>query len=80
MTWLVDVLLHAPWSRGEADWFVALTVLSMTLAYSLPIFLKHILDEYVPRSFLHSFYYAALTLGTVIFTSSVTSDFIYFQF
>jgi D-alanyl-lipoteichoic acid acyltransferase DltB (MBOAT superfamily) len=80
MTWLLDVLLHAPWSRGEADWFVALTVFSMTLAYSLPIFLKHILDEYVPRGFLHSFYYAALTLGTVVFTSSVTSDFIYFQF
>jgi hypothetical protein len=42
--------------------------------------MKHLLDEYVPRSFAHSFYYAALTLGTIIFTSSVTSDFIYFQF
>ena len=34
----------------------------------------------LPRGFAHSFYYAALTLSVVIFTSSVTSDFIYFQF
>ena len=80
LTWLVDALRQAEWSRGASDWIVALTVLSMTAVYSLPILIKHLLDKYVPRGFVHSFYYAALTLGTVIFTSSVTSDFIYFQF
>lgn len=80
LTWLVDALRQAEWSRGAADWVVALTVLSMTAVYSLPILIKHWLDRYVPRGFVHSLYYAALTVGTVIFTSSVTSDFIYFQF
>ena len=80
MSWLVDVFLHAEWARSNSDWIVALTVLSMTAAYALPIFVKHLLDQYVPRGFAHSFYYAVLTIGTVIFTSSVTSDFIYFQF
>ena len=80
MNWLVQVLSQAPWTRGSPDWIVALTVLAMTVAYALPIFMKYLLDEYVPRGFAHSFYYAALTLGTIIFTSSVTSDFIYFQF
>ena len=80
MSWLVDVLLHAEWARSNSDWIVALTVLSMTAAYALPIVIKHLLDRYIPRGFAHSFYYAVLTVGTVIFTSSVTSDFIYFQF
>ncbi len=80
MTWLLGVLQHAAWVHGRSDWIVAVTVLSMTVAYSLPLVIKHLLDEYVPRGFAHSFDYAALTLGIVIFTSSVTSDFIYFQF
>ncbi|RPI91978.1 MAG: MBOAT family protein [Chloroflexi bacterium] len=80
LSWLLDVFQHSEWTHGQADLIVALTVLSMTLAYSLPIYIKHLLDEYVPGGFVHSFYYAALTIGIVIFTSSVTSDFIYFQF
>lgn len=80
LSWLVQVLWQAPWIRGGSDWIVALTVLAMTIAYGLPILIKHLLDEYAPRGFAHSFYYAALTLGTILFTSSVTSDFIYFQF
>jgi D-alanyl-lipoteichoic acid acyltransferase DltB (MBOAT superfamily) len=80
LAWLVDALRQAEWSRSPSDWIVALTVLSMTAAYSLPLLIKHLLDRYVPSGLVHSTYYAALTLGTVIFTSSVTSDFIYFQF
>jgi D-alanyl-lipoteichoic acid acyltransferase DltB (MBOAT superfamily) len=80
LAWLYDVLLHAEWAHGQTDWIVAVTLLSMTVVYSLPLVIKHLLDIYVPRGFVHSFYYAALTVGIVIFTSSVTSDFIYFQF
>ncbi|HMB24183.1 MAG TPA: MBOAT family O-acyltransferase [Anaerolineales bacterium] len=80
MTWLVQVFQHSPWTHGRADLIVTVTVLAMTLAYSLPLAIKHLLDAYVPRGFAHSFYYAALTLGIIIFTSSVSADFIYFQF
>jgi len=80
LSWLFDVLLHSEWSHGRTDWIVAVTLLSMTVAYAMPLLIKHLLDEYIPRGFVHSFYYAGLTLGIVIFTSSVTSDFIYFQF
>ena len=80
ISWLFDVFLHSEWTHGRSDWIVAVIVLSMAAAYSLPLIIKYLLDEYVPRGFVHSFYHAVLTLGIVIFTSSVTSDFIYFQF
>jgi D-alanyl-lipoteichoic acid acyltransferase DltB (MBOAT superfamily) len=80
LTWLLHVFTRPTWTRGSSDWIVALTVLSMIAAYALPIYIKHLLDEHVPRGFAHAFYYAALTLGSLVFTSSVTSDFIYFQF
>jgi D-alanyl-lipoteichoic acid acyltransferase DltB (MBOAT superfamily) len=80
LPWLFDVFLQAEWAHARTDWIVAVTLFSMTVAYALPLIVKHLLDAYVPRGFVHSFYYAVLTLGIVIFTSSVTSDFIYFQF
>jgi alginate O-acetyltransferase complex protein AlgI len=80
LSWLFDVFLHSPWTHGRGDLIVAVTLFAMTIVYSLPIVLKHLLDQYVPRGFVHSFYYAVLTIGIIIFTSSVTSDFIYFQF
>ncbi|MBN2118152.1 MAG: MBOAT family protein [Anaerolineales bacterium] len=80
MTWLLNVFTRSEWIHGQADLIVAVTLFSMTVVYSLPILIKHLLDQYVPRGFAHSFYYAALTIGILIFTSSVTSDFIYFQF
>jgi D-alanyl-lipoteichoic acid acyltransferase DltB (MBOAT superfamily) len=78
--WLFDVFRRAVWMHGRADAIVGLTLVSMTVVYSLPLIIKHLLDKYAPGGFAHSLYYAVLTLGIVIFTSSVTSDFIYFQF
>jgi hypothetical protein len=78
--WLANVLLHSPWIHGRSDAVVAVTILSMTLAYASPLIIKYLLDRYYPHGYAYSFYYAVLTLGIVIFTSSVTSDFIYFQF
>jgi alginate O-acetyltransferase complex protein AlgI len=80
MTWLSDVLLHSEWTHRSEDWIVASIVLSRTILYSLPLVIKYLLDQYNPRGFVQSFYYAALTLGIVIFIGSATSDFIYFQF
>jgi D-alanyl-lipoteichoic acid acyltransferase DltB (MBOAT superfamily) len=80
MTWLSNVLLHSEWTRGREDWVVASIVLSRAAIYSLPLVIKYLLDQYVPRGFVRPLYYAALTLGVVIFIGSATTDFIYFQF
>jgi D-alanyl-lipoteichoic acid acyltransferase DltB (MBOAT superfamily) len=80
MTWLADVFLHSEWTHGREDWIVASIVLSRTILYSLPLVIKYLLDQYVPRGFVQPFYYAVLTLGVIIFIGSTTTDFIYFQF
>jgi alginate O-acetyltransferase complex protein AlgI len=80
MTWLFDVFRHSAWTHGREDWVVASIVLSRTILYSLPLVIKYLLDQYSPRGFIQPFYYAALTLGIIIYTGSVTTDFIYFQF
>lgn len=80
MTWLSDVFLHSEWTHGREDWVVASIILSRTILYSLPLVIKYLLDQYSPRGLIQPFYYAALTLGVVIFIGSATSDFIYFQF
>jgi len=80
LTWLSDVFLHSQWTHGSEDWVVASIVLSRTILYSLPLVIKYLLDQYSPRGFVQPFYYAALTLGVIIFIGSASSDFIYFQF
>ena len=80
MTWLADVFLHSEWTHGREDWIVTSIVLSRTLLYSLPLVIKYLLDQYVPRGFVQPFYYAVLTVGVIIFIGSATTDFIYFQF
>jgi len=78
--WLSNVFLHSEWTHGREDWIVASIVFSRTVLYSLPLVIKYLLDQYNPRGFIQPFYYAALTVGIVIFIGSVTTDFIYFQF
>lgn len=80
MAWLTDVFLHSEWTRGREDWIVVSIVLSRIAIYSLPLVIKYLLDQYVPRGFLRPFYYAVLTLGVVIFIGTASTDFIYFQF
>jgi len=80
MTWLADVFLHSEWTHGREDWIVTSILLSRTILYSLPLVIKYVLDQYVPRGFVQPFYYAVLTLGIIIFIGSATTDFIYFQF
>jgi hypothetical protein len=80
MAWLSNVFLHSAWTHGREDWVVASILLSRTILYSLPLVIKYLLDQYSPRGFLQPFYYAALTMGIVVFIGSTTSDFIYFQF
>jgi D-alanyl-lipoteichoic acid acyltransferase DltB (MBOAT superfamily) len=80
LTWLADVFLHSEWTHGREDWIVTSIVLSRTILYSLPLVIKYLLDQYVPRGFIQPFYYAVLTLGVIIFIGSATTDFIYFQF
>jgi len=80
ITWLSEVFMRSEWTHGRDDWIVASIVLSRTAFYSLPLAVKYLLDQYVPRGFIRPFYYAALTLSVVIYTGAGITDFIYFQF
>jgi D-alanyl-lipoteichoic acid acyltransferase DltB (MBOAT superfamily) len=80
ITWLTNVLFHSQWTYGREDWIVTSIILSRTALYSLPLIIKYMLDQYVPRGFVRPFYYAVLTLGVVLFIGTATTDFIYFQF
>jgi alginate O-acetyltransferase complex protein AlgI len=80
MGWLINILLHSPWTHGRDDMVVILITLSMTLFYATPLLLTLFLDRYPSQVFLRSAYYALLTLGIIMFISSASPDFIYFQF
>lgn len=80
LSWLSDAFLHSAWTHGREDWIVVSIVLSRVLIYSLPLMIKYLLDQYLPRGFIQPFYYAALTLGVIVYIGSATTDFIYFQF
>jgi len=78
--WLVNVILHSVWINGRNDLVVVIITLSMTLFYAVPLTLKIFLDRLSSQHFAFSIYYALLTLGIIIFVSSASPDFIYFQF
>ncbi|HET9590955.1 MAG TPA: MBOAT family O-acyltransferase [Anaerolineales bacterium] len=80
LAWLADAFLHAVWADGRDDMIVASIVLSRTIFYSLPLLIKYLLDQYIPRGVLRPVYYAALTIGVILYTGAATTDFIYFQF
>ncbi len=80
MSWLMNVIVHSPWLQDRADLVVIVITLSMTLLYATPLILKLFLDRLPSQSFANSIYFALLTLGIIIFISSSSPDFIYFQF
>jgi hypothetical protein len=60
---------------------VALVSLSMILVYSAPLIFKTWIDRrFRSESFLHAVFYAVATIVMLVYISSATPDFIYFQF
>lgn len=81
ITWLGKVLFTFPWISTTQDFTIILVILSMLLAYSLPLMVKFLLDRYAPESsWWQAGFYALLILAILIFTNSSNPDFIYFQF
>jgi len=80
ISWLMNVVLLSPWLQDRADLVVIVITLSMTLLYAAPLILKLFLDRLPSQNFANSIYFALLTLGIIIFISSASPDFIYFQF
>jgi alginate O-acetyltransferase complex protein AlgI len=80
MSWLINVLINAPFLPSQNEFILSLIALTMTLAYSLPMLIKHLIDQYANEGWLQAAYYAFATVLIIIYTNSSTSDFIYFQF
>jgi len=81
LAWVGKVLFLFPFVTTTQDFIIILVVLAMTLAYSLPLFLKLLLDRFLPEnSWGQALFYALITLAILIYTNSSNPDFIYFQF
>ncbi|GAB1471515.1 hypothetical protein MASR2M66_23930 [Chloroflexota bacterium] len=81
ITWLWHALTVSPIANGSEEWIASLVLSAMIGFYSAPLFVRHLLNRYASnRTWLHSLYYAAAFVATIIFINSSTPDFIYFQF
>jgi alginate O-acetyltransferase complex protein AlgI len=78
--WLGNILFSSPFLRSQNDLVLGLIALTMTLAYSLPLILKTLLDRYSRESWLQAAYYAIAIALILIYINSASSDFIYVQF
>jgi alginate O-acetyltransferase complex protein AlgI len=81
LPWLWNALTSNLGISSPDQVAVVLVTLSLTLVYSLPLFLKTWLDRrFSSASFLHAAFYALATIAVIVYTSSGSPDFIYFQF
>ncbi len=80
MAWLLDVLLRSPFLPSWNEFIFSLIALSVVLAYSLPLLLKHIMDRYAKENWLQAAYLAAAVTLSIVYANSSNPDFIYFQF
>jgi len=81
IAWVGKVLFVFPWITTNQDFIIILVILSMLIAYSLPLLAKLLLDRYFPaNSWWHAIYFALITLFLIIYINSSNPDFIYFQF
>jgi alginate O-acetyltransferase complex protein AlgI len=80
LTWLGNILFHAPFLRSQDDLIVGLIALSMTIVYSMPMLIKLGLDRYEKNGWLLPAYYAFATTLIIVFLNASSPDFIYNQF
>jgi D-alanyl-lipoteichoic acid acyltransferase DltB (MBOAT superfamily) len=80
MAWLLDVLFRSSFLPAWNEFIFSLVALSVTLAYSLPLLLKHVMDRYAKETWLQAAYLAAAAAFAIIYANSSNPDFIYFQF
>lgn len=80
MGWLTHVLFASPFIPSHNEFVLALITITLTVAYSLPLLLNHLLDRYADQSWWQAAFYAVAVALIVVYINSATSDFIYFQF
>lgn len=80
LAWLGNILFDMPFVKAQSDLIVGLIALSMVVVYSAPLFIKLALDRFSEDGLFQSAYYAAVTALIIVFISSTSPDFIYFQF
>ncbi len=80
MTWLLHILLNSPFIPTHNEFILGLITMTMALAYSLPLLLKHLIDQYTNESWAQAAFYAIAAALIVVYINSASSDFIYFQF
>jgi alginate O-acetyltransferase complex protein AlgI len=79
--WLGQSLFQTPFLRDRADLIVGLVLLSTALLYSLPLWIKLLLDRHAAADgWLQAVFHAAAAAGIVLYLNSTAPDFIYFQF
>jgi len=81
LTWLWNVLLHAPLYRNSFELTAGLSLLSIVAFYASLLMIGSVIDHHRERlTGLRPLYYAAATLMIIVFLNSSSPDFIYFQF
>lgn len=80
LAWLGNVLFDTPFVRAQRDLIVGLIALSMAAVYSVTLLIKLVLDRFSSDGWFHSAYYAVASTLLIVFLSSSSPDFIYFQF
>lgn len=78
--WLGNILLATPFISAQNDLIVGLITFSMIVVYSAPLLIKLVLDRFSKDGWFHSAYYALTSTLLIVFLSSSSPDFIYFQF
>jgi D-alanyl-lipoteichoic acid acyltransferase DltB (MBOAT superfamily) len=78
--WLTRVLFTMPFAPSHSEFILAIITMTLTMAYSLPLLLKYLLDRYANESWWHAAFYALAAALIVVYINSASSDFIYFQF
>lgn len=80
LAWLTNILLHGSFLPPRNELILGLIALTMTTAYSLPLLIKHLLDQHAKGSWMHAAFYAIAVMLMIVYINSANSDFIYFQF
>jgi alginate O-acetyltransferase complex protein AlgI len=80
ITWLINVVFHSPFLPTRNEFILSLIALTMALAYSIPLFIKYLIDRYAPDGWAQAAFYASAMTLVILYINSASSDFIYFQF
>jgi len=81
ITWLTNVLFNSSILGTEAEWIVSIVILTTTIFYSTPLWIKHLIDRYRDKSpVLTGIYLAVALIAVIIFVNTSAPDFLYAQF